>query len=48
MNKRLEKEFGEHIVEKRGWYWALTRFAVDTWVKLKKHKLDRKALEKPY
>lgn len=24
MNKRLEKEFGERIVEKRGWHWALT------------------------
>ena len=31
MNKRLEKEFGEHIVEKRGWHWALTQFAFDTW-----------------
>ena len=26
MNKRLEKEFGEHVAEKRGWHWALTRF----------------------
>jgi len=31
MNKRLEKEFGEHVVEKRGWHWALTSFAFDTW-----------------
>jgi hypothetical protein len=29
MNKRLEKEFGEHIVEQRGWHWVLTRFAFD-------------------
>ena len=31
MNKRLEKEFGEHVVEKRGWHWALTNFAVEAW-----------------
>jgi len=31
MNKRLEKEFGEHIAEKRGWHWALTAFVVETW-----------------
>lgn len=31
MNKRLEKEFGEHLAEKRGWHWALTNFAVDAW-----------------
>ena len=24
MNRRLEKEFGEHAAEKRGWHWALT------------------------
>lgn len=23
MDKRLEKEFGKHIAEKRGWHWAL-------------------------
>lgn len=22
MNKHLEKEFGEHIAEQRGWHWA--------------------------
>jgi len=27
----LEKEFGEHIVEKRGWHWALTSFTVEVW-----------------
>jgi len=31
MNKRLEMEFGERVVEKRGWHWALTGFAFDTW-----------------
>jgi septal ring factor EnvC (AmiA/AmiB activator) len=31
MNKRLEKEFGERIAEKRGWHWALTAFIMETW-----------------
>src|SRR3990170_1756860 len=31
MNKRLEKEFGEHIAEQHGWHWALTNFAFDIW-----------------
>jgi hypothetical protein len=31
MNKRLEKEFGEHVAEKRGWHWTLTGFAVEVW-----------------
>jgi hypothetical protein len=31
MNRRLEKEFGEHIAERRGWRWALTCFAVEIW-----------------
>ena len=31
MNKRLKKEFGEHIAEQRGWHWALTSFAVEAW-----------------
>lgn len=29
MNKRLEKEFGEKVAEKRGWHWALTRFTLE-------------------
>ncbi len=33
MNKRLEKELGEQVAEKRGWHWALTRFAVESWGK---------------
>ena len=31
MNKRIEKEFGEHIAEQRGWHWALTSFTMDAW-----------------
>lgn len=31
MDKRLKKEFGEHIAEKRGWHWALTNFALGVW-----------------
>jgi hypothetical protein len=31
MNKRLEKEVGERLVEKRGWHWALTSFGFDVW-----------------
>ena len=31
MNKRMEKEFGEHVAEKRGWHWALTGFVVEIW-----------------
>ncbi len=36
MNKRLEKEFGEKIVEKHGWHWALTSFAFESWRESKK------------
>jgi len=31
MNKRLERETGEKLFEKRGWKWALTSFAFETW-----------------
>jgi hypothetical protein len=31
MIKRLEKEFGERLIEKRGWHWALTNFVVEVW-----------------
>jgi len=31
MNKQLEKEFGEHVAEKRDWHWALTSFAIEAW-----------------
>ena len=31
MNRRLEKEIGQHAAEKRGHRWALTSFAVEIW-----------------
>ena len=31
INKRLEKEFGEHAAEKRGWHWAITNFVFENW-----------------
>jgi hypothetical protein len=31
MNKRLEKELGERVVERRGWHWALTSFGFESW-----------------
>ena len=31
MNKRLEREFGERVADKRGWHWALTGFAFESW-----------------
>jgi hypothetical protein len=31
MNKRLERELGERVAEKRGWHWALTGFAFEAW-----------------
>ena len=31
MNKRLEKELGERIAEKRGWHWALSSFVIESW-----------------
>ena len=38
MDKRLEKEFGEHIAEKRGGHWTLTRFAFESWGESEKNK----------
>jgi hypothetical protein len=29
MNKRLEKEFDERVVEKRGRYWAMASFVFE-------------------
>lgn len=41
MNRRLEKEFNECIAEKRGWRWALTSFAFESWNETQnKHKFD--------
>jgi len=31
INRRLEKEIGQHVAEKRGHHWALTSFAVEVW-----------------
>ena len=31
MNKRLKKELGERVAERRGWHWALTSFAYEVW-----------------
>jgi ATP-dependent RNA circularization protein (DNA/RNA ligase family) len=37
MNKRLEHETGERLFEKRGWKWALTRFAFESYGDVEKH-----------
>lgn len=34
MNKRLEKEFGECVVEKHGWHWVLTKDEFESWIKI--------------
>ena len=39
MNKRLEKEFGELVAEKRGWHWALTSFTKEVWGETDTHSL---------
>jgi hypothetical protein len=31
MNKRIQAKIGERVVEKRGWHWALTGFAFESW-----------------
>ena len=31
INTRAEKEIGEKLAEKRGWHWALTGFAFESW-----------------
>ena len=31
MNKRVLKEFGENVAEKRGGHWVLYSFVVETW-----------------
>ena len=31
MNKRIKKEFGECVAEKRGWHWALSNFVANSW-----------------
>jgi len=36
MNKRLEKELGQKISEKRGHQWALTSFGYEIWGEVEK------------
>ena len=31
MNKRVQKEIGETMIEKRGWHWVLKGFAFEVW-----------------
>jgi len=31
MNKRLQRELGQNVAEKRGKAWSLTRFMYDVW-----------------
>jgi hypothetical protein len=38
MNRRLERELGERVAEKRGWHWALTNFVFETWGETKETK----------
>jgi hypothetical protein len=44
INNRLEKELGERVVERRGWHWALTSFAFESWgeseTELREHRKD--------
>ena len=40
MNNRLEKEFGENVAEKRGWHWALSDFAAESWGADEKEKVE--------
>ena len=41
MNKRLERELGERVAEKRGWHWALTGFAFEVWGEIEETKEDK-------
>jgi hypothetical protein len=36
INEHLEIEFGENVAEQRGWHWAITNFANDSWGKTEK------------
>lgn len=42
MNKRLKKEIGEDVAEKRGWHWVLTSFAFEVWGETEKEGLEGK------
>ena len=41
MNKRVEREIGERVAEKRGWHWALTSFAFEAWNETGENEKDR-------
>ena len=45
MDKRIEKELGEHIAEKQGWHWSLTRFMFDAYGSSIKDLIEREAKE---
>jgi len=47
MNRRLEKEIGQHVAEKRGHHWALTGFAAEAGGETEKEDLTvfKKAVE---
>jgi hypothetical protein len=36
MNRRVLKEIGQQVAEKRGHHWVLTGFAVEVWGELTK------------
>jgi len=40
MNKRLRKEIGQSVAEKRGWHWALTSFCFGVWGEAEKELLE--------
>lgn len=40
MNKRLERELGEQVAEKRGWHWALTSFVFDIWGEMESSRVE--------
>jgi len=47
MNRRLERELGQRVAEKRGHHWALTGFAAEAWGETEKEDLTvfKKAVE---
>jgi hypothetical protein len=44
MNRRLEKEIGQHVAEKQGHHWTLTGFTVNVWNETKEETKDDYAL----
>jgi|WetSurMetagenome_2_1015567.scaffolds.fasta_scaffold56825_4 hypothetical protein len=41
MNRHLQKKLNESIVEQRGWHWALTSFAIESWGETIKDSIER-------